>query len=249
MKNTVKVEQERQGAHSRRSFLKLSGLALAGTGLIMAGCSDDDSAPNNGVHNPGLVNGVFDFGSGDIGILTYAYALEQLEADFYTRVVNNNAFGSTWNADEQNVFADLYSHEVVHREVLRQLITTAVNNNSNMVLPALNFNYGTLNFASRDQVLQMAMTLEDTGVAAYTGAGKYIEDVNNLVLAGKIVSVESRHASVIRSMINPNNAFFTATDVVDPASGKNEVMLPSQVVAMLDEQNLITTPFSANNLP
>lgn len=50
-------------------------------------------------------------------------------------------------------------------------------------------------------------------------------------------------------MINPNNAFFTATDVVDPASGKNEVMLPSQVVAMLDEQNLITTPFSANNLP
>lgn len=134
--------------------------------MIMAGCSDDDSAPNNGVHNPGLVNGVFDFGSGDIGILTYAYALEQLEADFYTRVVNNNAFGSTWNADEQNVFADLYSHEVVHREVLRQLITTAVNNNSNMVLPALNFNYGTLNFASRDQVLQMAMTLEDTGVAA-----------------------------------------------------------------------------------
>ena len=60
-----------------------------------------------------------------------------------------------------------------------------------MVLPALNFNYGTLNFASRDQVLQMAMTLEDTGVAAYTGAGKYIEDVNNLVLAGKIVSVET----------------------------------------------------------
>jgi len=63
MKNTVNVEKV--SLNSRRSFLKLSGLAIAGTGLLMAGCSDDDdsgSNNNNQNHNPGLVNGVFDFG-------------------------------------------------------------------------------------------------------------------------------------------------------------------------------------------
>lgn len=118
-----------------------------------------------------------------------------------------------------------------------------------MILPTLAFNYGNLNFGNRQNVLETAMMLEDTGVAAYTGAGRYIENVNNLVMAGKIVSVEARHASVIRSFINPNDAFFSAPDVVDPATAKNEIMLPSQVVSMLDDANFITTPFTANNLP
>jgi hypothetical protein len=43
--------------------------------------------------------------------------------------------------------------------------------------------------------------LEDTGVAAYNGAGKLI--TNPLFVTGrKIVSVEARHASAIRSLIN-----------------------------------------------
>lgn len=249
MKNTVNVEKV--ALTNRRSFLKLSGLAIAGTGLMIAGCNNDDDSGNNNPTpaNPGMVNGVFDFGGGDIGILTYAYALEQLEANFYTQVVNHNSFGTTWNTDEQAMLEEIYSHEVVHREVLRQLITTAVNNNQSMILPTLNFNYGNLNFGNRTQILETARTLEDTGVAAYTGAGRYISNVNNLVLAGKIVSVEGRHASVIRSMINPDDGYFSAPDVVEPATGKNEIMLPSQVVDMLDQANYITTPFTANNLP
>jgi len=251
MKNTVNVEKV--NLTNRRSFLKLSGLAIAGTGLVMAGCSSDDDSGNptptpTPNQNPGVVNGVFDFGGGDVGILTYAYALEQLEANFYTRIVNHNSFGSMWNSDEQNMLEEIYSHEVVHREVLRQLITTAVNNNTSMVLPTLEFNYGDLNFGNRSNVLQVAQTLEDTGVAAYTGAGKFISDVNNLVLAGKIVSVEGRHASVIRSMIDPTGGYFAGPDVVEPTTGKNEIMLPSQVITMLDQANYITTPFTANHL-
>lgn len=51
-------------------------------GLTLAGCNDNDYQfipPAD----------VFDLGSGDVGVLNYAYALEQLEADFYTKVVNN----------------------------------------------------------------------------------------------------------------------------------------------------------------
>jgi hypothetical protein len=55
---------------SRRNFLKLSGIGLALAGLTFVGCEE------------GVVvdSGIFDLGQGDVGILNYAYALEQLEA-------------------------------------------------------------------------------------------------------------------------------------------------------------------------
>ena len=248
MKETFKVKEV--GIANRRSFLKISGLAMAGTALLLTGCNDDDDSGVNNNNNqmPGIRNGVFDFGGGDNGILTYAYALEQLEADFYTRVVNGNTFGSIFNTDEQAVLADLYNHEVIHREVLKQAINTAVNNNQQQVLPNLNFDYGALNFGNRNQVLDVARKLEDNGVAAYNGAGKYLANATNLVLAGKIVSVESRHASVIRSLINPDDAFFAANDVVEPSTGKNMAKEPSQVLSEIEDMGYIQTAFTANYL-
>ena len=82
MKNTIHVSN--QGATldtSRRNFLKLSGIGLAMAGLTLIGCDDNefDYMANDKV---------FDLGTGDVGVLNYAYALEQLEADFYTKVVN-----------------------------------------------------------------------------------------------------------------------------------------------------------------
>jgi len=38
----VKVEEVKSNLTNRRSFLKISGLAIAGTGLVIAGCSNDD---------------------------------------------------------------------------------------------------------------------------------------------------------------------------------------------------------------
>ncbi len=45
------------------------------------------------------------------------------------------------------------------------------------------------------------MTFEDLGVAAYNGAGQLLEKGEYLLLAGKIVSVEARHATAIRYLI------------------------------------------------
>jgi len=249
MKKTLKVEEVKSGLTNRRGFLKMSGLALAGTGLLLTGCSDDDdSSIDNNNQMPGIRNGVFDLGGGDIGILTYAYALEQLEADFYTRIVNGNTFGSMFNTDEQAILADLYNHEVIHREVLKRAINTGVNNNQQQVLPNLDFEYSGLNFSNRGQVLDIAKKLEDTGVAAYNGAGKYLESAANLALAGKIVSVEARHASVIRSLINPDDGYFAAADVVEPNTGKNMAKEPSQVLGEVNDMGYIQTDFTANYL-
>jgi len=254
MKKTIKVQEVKTNLHDRRSFLRFSGLAIAGTGLILAGCSDDDEftnptpPPNNIVPGPGVINGVFDLGGGDLGILTYAYALEQLEADFYTRVVNHNGFGSTFNTEEKQVLEDLYNHEVIHREFFKVALTGAVSN-PNQVLPALEFAYDGLNFGNRMQVLQTAKALEDTGVAAYNGAGRYIVTPDYLVLAGKIVSVEARHASAIRSLLNPGSADFAGDDVVMASTGLDVARKPSQIISEVSALNIIQTEFTANYLP
>ncbi len=260
MKNEVKIhEVSTASLKGRREFLKISGLAAAGTGLIFAGCSKDDDLmtpegkkpANPGIngngHFPGPKGGVFDLGGNDLGILTYAYALEQLEADFYTRVINASGFTSTFNAIEQQVLTDLYYHEVIHREFFQFVLTDALPNPNQMLLPDLAFDYGGLNFNSRDQVLATAKALEDTGVAAYNGAGRYLTSPTYLLFAGKIVSVEARHASAIRSLINPISADFAGDDVVDPVTGLDVSLKPSQVIPIADD--FITTPFTAQYLP
>jgi hypothetical protein len=93
---------------------------------------------------------------------------------------------------------------VIHREFFQNSIDFGLPNPKHQLLPELSFNYGNLDFNSRTQVLATAKALEDTGVAAYNGAGRLLSNPDYLLLAGKIVSVEARHASAIRNLINPN---------------------------------------------
>lgn len=259
MKNEVKIhEVSSSSLKGRREFLKLSGMAVAGTGLFLAGCSSDEKIElnssfsstakmgNNG-HFPGVKNGVFDLGGNDFGVLTYAYALEQLEADFYTKVVNASGFSSTFNDIEKEVLTDLYHHEVIHREFFKTALTSGLPNPKHQLLPDLSFTYGDLNFNNRDQVLATAKALEDTGVAAYNGAGRLLSNPDYLLLAGKIVSVEARHASAIRSLINPNSKDFAGNDVVDTTTGLDVSKNPSEVA--LIASTFISTPFTAKYLP
>lgn len=248
MKNEVKIQAVNPSLDSRRSFLKLSGLALASASLIIAGCNDsDDDQPMQEDTLPGVRNGVFDLGSGDFGVLTYAYALEQLEADFYTKVVNSSSFNSAFSSLEREVLTDLYHHEVVHRDFFKAALTGALPNPSTQLLPTLSFNYGSLNFNSRTEVLATAKALEDTGVAAYNGAGRLIKTADYLLLAGKIVSVEARHASAIRSLINPNSKDFAGDDIVNMSTGLDDAKDPSKILPIAG--GFISTKFTAKYLP
>ena len=212
---------------NRRNFLKLSGVGLALVGLTIVGCEDDI--------NPIDDNNIFDLGKGDVGILNYAYALEQLEADFYTKVVNN--FYSGISSKERQLFTDLYHHEVIHRDFFKAAIGAATTN----LLPTLEFQYPNVDFNNRDSVLATAKALEDTGVAAYNGAGKYISNPDYLVIAGKIVSVEARHASAIRDLINPGSSDFSGDDIID-ANGLDLAKEPKEIV--MAAGGFIKTPFT-----
>ncbi|MRT15519.1 ferritin-like domain-containing protein [Vitellibacter sp. q18] len=242
MKNKIKVHDVQPIRNDRRRFFKLSGAALVGSGLLfMAGCSDDDDGPAPD-------SGKFDLGTGDLGVLNYAYALEQLEADFYTRVVNNANFSSIFSSNEQQLLIDLYNHEVIHRDFFNVAINAAVGNDTSKVLPTLEFDYGNLNFGNREMVLATSQTLEDTGVAAYNGAGKLLSDPGYLLIAGKIVSVEARHASALRNLIatgsinGSGSAAFAGDDSVDPVSGLGKALPPSEIIAAAG--GFIVTPFT-----
>ena len=248
MKNEVKIHEVSSSTlKGRREFLKISGLVAATTGLILIGCNNNDDSTPVDDKFPGIRNGKFDLGGNDLGVLSYAYALEQLEADFYTKVVNASSFTTVFNATEQQVLKDLYNHEVIHREFFKAALTGALPNPSVQLLPNLAFNYGTLNFNSRAEVLATAKALEDTGVAAYNGAGRLLTNPDYLLLAGKIVSVEARHASAIRSLINPNSNDFAGDDVIDTSTGLDVVKTPSQILPIAG--GFITTAFTAQFLP
>lgn len=247
MKNVVKIQEVDPKFTNRRSFLKISGLGAVGAGLIMVGCSDDDNPIFVDNQYPGVRNGTFDLGGGDLGILTYAYALEHLEADFYTKVVNASQFNSAFSVEQKSVLTDIYNHEVIHREFFKTAITGALPSGATL-LPDLAFDYGDLNFNDPNVVLATAKALEDTGVAAYNGAGRYLTSADYLLLAGKIVSVEARHASAIRTLINFNSVDFAGDDVVDATTGLDVARKPSQIISEVKSLNIIQTNFTANFL-
>lgn len=219
-----------QSSASRRNFIKTAGLTTAlGVGFFAISCKDDEPS----VTNDGTVN----LGANDVGILNYAYALEQLEAAFYIQVLNTPYAGMS--AAETVVLTDIRDHEVIHRDFFK----TALGNNA---IPGLEVNFSTIDFTSRDKVLGAAKLFEDTGVAAYNGAGKLLKDVNNLLLAGKIVSVEGRHAAAIADLMRPMTAFFAGDDIID-SNGLDATKMPSEILAAV--QPFIKTKINGSNLP
>lgn len=233
MKTIIKQGEYNAGV-SRRKFLAKSGLSLAAAGFAfsLASCSDDDDGP-------GMDGDIVKFGSGDAGVLNYAYALEQLEAAFYTEVINHGSFQSIFSSEEQAILTDLYYHEVIHREFYKAGL-------GDLAIPALMVDFSAVNFGDRDSVLETAQTFEDLGVSAYNGAGKLLTDVNNLLVAGKIVSVEARHAAAIRSVFQSDAKAFASTadsNGLDPAKSPSEVLKAASafIVTEIDASNLPTS--------
>ena len=191
--------QQPGSVSSRRDFFKRAGLGVGviASATALQACDSDDN--DDTVVDPGA-DVSLDF-SDDFGVLNYAYALEQLEAAFYAAVISDAAFGTAFtDSTEQNILRDLAKHEAIHAAFLKKAITDA----GGTAIPALTPNFEGIDFRSRTSVLTAAQTFEDLGVGAYNGAGKYIDSDAYLLIAGKIVSVEARHASVIANLITDN---------------------------------------------
>ncbi|MBD2767093.1 ferritin-like domain-containing protein [Hymenobacter sp. BT664] len=236
----------------RRSFFLYAGA----TTLMLAGCSKDND-------NPPATNTTVDVGSGDTGVLNYAYALEQLEAAFYAQVLRSAYFTSLDPASaERQILADIALHEQIHADFFKSVLAGNAIRQLTPDFSGIDFSQR-LSMGGKLGVLDAARAFEDLGVQAYNGAGRFITDPRNLVLAGKIVSVEARHASLIRDLIRPNSfmgdisAGFTpdtlGEDVIDRSvtsrtARQEKSKLPAQVLAIANTFLAADSKVSANSL-
>ena len=137
---------------------------------------------------------------GAVDVLNYALTLEYLEDDFYKM---GNAAANLIPAAEKPIFMQIGKHETAHVAFLKGALGSKA-----VAKPMFDFtakgafadvftNYKTFAVVSH--------ALEDTGVRAYKGqAGNLMaaEDKPLLQAALQIHSVEARHASVVRRLLN-----------------------------------------------
>ncbi|RYY37174.1 MAG: ferritin-like domain-containing protein [Sphingobacteriaceae bacterium] len=221
---------------ARRAFLRYAGAGAAVAGLVVVqGCNARNDEPMPGGDDEGGGSSErTDLGSGDLGILNYAYALEQLEAAFYVKVADSWYTGIT--DMEKQYLSDIRDHEVSHREFFKKAL------GDNAII-GLTPNFSAIDFSSRASVLATAKAFEDLGVTAYDGVGYQLTNAGYLTVAGKIVSVEARHAAIISELLTPGS--FVSAAQVD-ANGLNISRTPKEVVAIANA--FLTTKISAKSL-
>jgi hypothetical protein len=161
--------------HSRRRFLRNSGIALGGAAV--AG---------------GMVPGsaLAATSKGDVAILNFALTLEYLESAFYASAMKHA--GLTGALDR---FARLvHQHERAHVEALRKAL-------GNAAIKRPEFAFGAA-VQSASAFTATAIVLEDTGVQAYQGQTPFIKSQDVFKAAISIHPVEARHAAWIRNIAN-----------------------------------------------
>jgi hypothetical protein len=231
-RQTLVIEHAEQllTAQSRRGFLR--AIAAGGTAIFLptafAACGDDDD-----VTAPGVTSATLDFAA-IRGIPNYLYALEQVTAAFYVRAVQES-LNAGFNAVQRRHLTDIRNHEFIHREALRAYLTV-------YRLPELRLDgdFNGTRFNDRMSVLEAARDLEDLTVSAYNHAGQYVTDPAELLLIGKIASVEGRHSAVVRDLIDELGAeegrLFAGDDIVDSngLDSKDQPATPTAILAAFD---------------
>jgi rubrerythrin len=126
-------------------------------------------------------------GGGDIEILNFALTLEYLEAAFYQRAIDQVDLGSETSDFAQTILDDENAHVDALAKTIRDL------GGKPAAAPEARFQ-----FSDESAFLELAQTLEDTGVSAYDGAAPAIRSKELLATAGSIAQVEARHAARVR---------------------------------------------------
>ena len=221
---------------SRREFLRVIGLGatIALLPAVGAACgSDTATGPNNAIPGSGEPL-LIDFEAGDVAILQLASVMEQIEAEFYGRVVG--AFGtSNIPAGEQAMFTEIRDHELAHRAYLDGTLGTDASRTATATFRGIDF-------TDRTAVLAAAQTIENLGIATYNGAAQYLTGTDTLLVVAKIVSVEGRHSAAIGDLQDAKSSAFSpapSDDVWRPA--KSAASIQTYLVDKLGFANIPAT--------
>jgi ferritin-like protein len=165
-----------EGAASRDEVIKKAigvGGAVLGGGALLAGVPRlASSAPSP---------------AQDGRVLNFILLIEEMEAALYAEALDRGRLRG-----ELRRFARIVgAHERAHVRFIRSVLGAKARRR-----PTLDFGSAT---ADADEFTAAAITLEDTGVAAYNGQAANLT-TGALGAAARIVSVEARHAAWIRDI-------------------------------------------------
>lgn len=228
-------------ASSRRTLLKW-GLLSLGT-MVLTTLPTTVFARSNKVKT-------LNFNANDVGILNFALLLEELEAAFYVLALKS---GKITDQKEYDYLQAIGKHEATHVKFLRGVLAE----NVMFQTRDLSFNQTGLDAVLKDRntILNTAVSLEDTGVHAYNGAGTSMKNPTYLLAAGSIVSVEARHSAGVRGLLNRPATEAEGEEAVrredlvkelNPFYGRpyDELYTPKQIVAIVGSLNILKNPIA-----
>ncbi|WP_435063061.1 ferritin-like domain-containing protein [Halobaculum sp. EA56] len=147
----------------------------------------------------------------DVDVLNYALTLEHLESAFYREGLSEfsddeimmadvlSDFGEAVRMDVPEFLAVAGEHEAAHVSA----ISATIEDLGGTPVEEAEYDFG---YSTPSEFLATAQALENTGVAAYTGAAAAIKQNAVLGAAAGIQSVEARHASFF-NLVNGDSPF------------------------------------------
>jgi rubrerythrin len=163
--------------------------------LILRGALAAGAAYGVGAVAPFVSSALGQTATGDEKIIEFALSLEQLEAAFYKAAIARAGL----SGEASTLATSFGAQEVEHVTALTQLLTQL---GGKPAAPP------TTKFGLTDQAsfLKLAVTLEDTGVAAYNGAVPLLRTSDLAAALGSIVNVEGRHSAALRMVAGQDPA-------------------------------------------
>ena len=180
--------------HSRRRFLRTSGLAVGGAALaggLLPAAGALAATPK-----------------GDVAIANFALTLEYLESAFYASALKHAGL----TGEHRRLARTVHQHAAAHVAALKKMLGSAA-------VKRPSFAFGAA-VQSQAAFTQTAITLEDTGVQAYQGQAAFIKSQAVFKAALSIHPVEARHAAWIRNI----GGLPPAPEAFNPALTKDQVL-------------------------
>jgi rubrerythrin len=159
----------------------------------------------------------------DITVLNFALTLERLETEFYNQALakfkNEDFLKAGFSTAEVPIeqFKAIAKHEQAHIDFLLEALKAV----GAAPLEGCKFDFSSV-LGDVATVAAVARVVEYVGVAAYAGAATLVVDKNILAAAASILTIESRHQSLL-NVLNGGSAIPQSFDMA---------MTPSQVLAL-----------------
>jgi|SRR5579884_80050 len=146
---------------------------------------------------------------GPVDVLNYALTLEHLEATFYrdglSKFANQDYLNAGLQTSVRDYITQIGTDETAHVDTLTKVIGSL----GGTPVKEATYNFGYTNLTG---FLKVAAALENTGVAAYTGAAQYLISNDQLLTAALTIhGVEARHAAYL-NVVTGTSPFPAAFD-------------------------------------